>query len=209
MGARANMIPVINKTYCSSSQVVLVVRRRPHVTNGGGFVVTDCNQKVIFKVDGCGILGTKDELILRDGDGDGDALLLIRRKKGGMVEALSIYKKWKGYTFDYEGSQKLVFSLKEPNSCLVRNNAMKISTEPRVSNKYWDFTIKGYFPNRDCSIIDTKGDIVAQVGVKKEVQELMASKDLYHVVVKPGIDQAFVFGVIATLDYIYGESTRC
>lgn len=50
------------------------------MTNGGGFVVTDCNQKVIFKVDGCGILGIKDELILRDGDGDGDALLLIRRK---------------------------------------------------------------------------------------------------------------------------------
>ncbi|KAM3693732.1 hypothetical protein ACJW30_07G006100 [Castanea mollissima] len=148
------MIPVINKSYCSSSQVVLVLRRRPHVTNGGGFVVTDCNQKVIFRVDGCGILGTKDELILRDGD------------------------EWKGYTFDYEGSQKLVFSLKEPNSCLVRNNAIKISTEPRD-------------------------------GVKKEVQELMASKDLYHVVVKPGIDQAFVFGVIATLDYIYGESMRC
>ena len=80
MGTRANMIPIINKTYCSSSQVVLVVRRRPHVTNGGGFVVTDCNQKVIFRVDGCGILGKKDELILRDGNGDGDALLLIRRK---------------------------------------------------------------------------------------------------------------------------------
>jgi hypothetical protein len=46
-----------------------------------------------------------------------------------------------------------------------------------------------------------------QIGAKK--QELMASKDLYHVVVKPGIDQAFVFGVVATLDYIYGESTRC
>ena len=45
--------------------------------------------------------------------------------------------------------------------------------------------------------------------MKKEVQELYASKDLYHVVVKPGVDQAFVFGVIATLDYIYGESTRC
>ncbi|KAM3693729.1 hypothetical protein ACJW30_07G005800 [Castanea mollissima] len=183
MGASANMISIINKTYCSSSQVVLVVRRRPHVTNGGGFVVTDGNQKVIFRVDGCGILGKKDELILRDGDGDGDgdALLLIRPKKGAMAEALGIYKKWKGYTFDYEGSQKLVFSLKEPNSCLVRNNAMKISTEPRVSNKDWDFTIKGYFPDRDCSIIDTKGDIVVQVGVKKKVQELMESKDLYHV----------------------------
>ncbi|KAM3741560.1 hypothetical protein ACB098_07G005000 [Castanea mollissima] len=210
MGASANMIPIINKTYCSSSQVVLVVRRRPHVTNGGGFVVTDCNQKVIFRVDGCGILGTKScfksvifylnyEINMFE----------MEKIKGAMAEALSIYKKWKGYTFDYEGSQKLVFNLKEPNSCLVRNNAMKISTEPRVSNKDWDFMIKGYFPDRDCSIIDTKGDVVAQVGVKEEVQELMESKDLYHVVVKPGIDQAFVFGVIATLDYIYGECTRC
>ncbi|XP_059433447.1 protein LURP-one-related 6 isoform X2 [Corylus avellana] len=206
MGTKASTMPIISKMYCSSSQVVLVVRRRPHVISGGGFVVTDCSdhQKVIFRVDGCGIRGTKDELLLRDGNGD--ALLLIRRK-GRMVEALSIYKDWKGYSFDYEGSQKLVFCLREPNLCVVKNNSMRISTEPRVSNKDWDFEIKGYFPNKDCSIIDTKGNVVAQIGAN--VQELMASKDLYNVVVKPGIDQAFVFGVIATLDYIYGESTRC
>lgn len=48
-----------------------------------------------------------------------------------------------------------------------------------------------------------------QVGVRKEVEEVMESKDLYHVMVKAGTDQAFVFGVIAILDYMYGESTRC
>ncbi|XP_062149062.1 protein LURP-one-related 6 isoform X2 [Alnus glutinosa] len=210
MGTKVNTMPIISKMYCSSSQAVLVVRRRPHVISGGGFVVTDCSndQKVIFRVDGCGILGTKEELLLRDGNGV--ALLLIRRKEG-MVEALSLYKKWKGYTFNYEGSQQLVFCLKEPKTCPLRNKlnniSMRISTEPRASNKDWDFEVKGYFPDKDCSIIDTKGNVVAQIGAKK--QELMASKDLYHVVVKPGIDQAFVFGVVATLDYIYGESTRC
>ncbi|KAK6248791.1 hypothetical protein QUC31_020356 [Theobroma cacao] len=201
--AKASAMPLISKLYCSSSQVVLVVRRRPHVVNGGGFVVTDCSQKVVFRIDGCGVLGTKGELVLRDGNGD--ALLLIRRK-GGMVEALSIHKRWKGYTFDYEGSQKLVFTLKEPrSSCLAKNNAIRIATGPKGSS----FEIKGYFPDRNCSIIDSIGNIVAQIGVKKEVDELMASKDLYHVVVNPGIDQAFVFGVISVLDYIYGESTRC
>ncbi|KAG2717933.1 hypothetical protein I3843_03G194600 [Carya illinoinensis] len=201
------MIPIISKTYCSSSQVVLVVRKRPHVISGGGFVVTDYSQKVIFRVDGCGIIGRKEELMLRDSGGD--ALLLIRRK-GATVEVLSLYKNWKGYTSDYEGSQKLVFSLKEPNSFLVKNNVMRISTEPRVSKKDWDFEIRGYFPDRDCSIVDTKGNIVAQMArAKKEVPEFMTSNDLYHVVVQPGIDQAFVFGVIAILDYIYGESTRC
>ncbi|PRQ47031.1 protein LURP-one-related 6 [Rosa rugosa] len=204
MAAKTNMLPIISKMYCSSAQGVFVVRRRPHAINGGGFVVTDCSQKVAFRVDGCGILGKKDELILRDGDGD--ALLLIRRK-GAMVEALSIYRKWKGYALDYEGSQELVFSLKEPNSCLARTQAIRISTK-RTQNKDWDFEIKGHFPDKACSIVDCKGNVMAQIGVK-ELEKMMASKDLYHVVVTPGIDQAFVFGVIAILDYIYGESTRC
>lgn len=45
--------------------------------NGGGFVVTDCSQKVVFRVDGSGVLGKKVELLLKDSNGD--ALLLIRR----------------------------------------------------------------------------------------------------------------------------------
>ena len=73
------LMPIISKLHCSSSQTVLVVRRRPHAVNGGGFVVTDCStQKVAFRVDGCGVLGKKGELILREGDGD--ALLVMRRK---------------------------------------------------------------------------------------------------------------------------------
>lgn len=203
------MMAIISKLYCSSSQTVLGVRKRPHVVNGGGFVVTDCSgQRVVFRVDGCGIHDTKGQLILRDGEGD--ALLLMRRK-GGMVEALGIYKKWNGYSVNYEGLQSLVFSLKEPNNCcLVKNNAIRISIEPRnASNKGWDFEVRGYFPDRSCSIVDVRGNVIAQVGVNKEVEKLMESKDLYHVVVKPGIDQAFVFGVIAILDYIYGESTYC
>lgn len=81
--------------------------------------------------------------------------------QGGMVEALSIYRKWKGYTLDYEGSQKLVFSLKEPNYCLVKNNGIRISTEP--SNKGRDFKITGYFPDKTCSIVDSMGNVIAQV----------------------------------------------
>lgn len=73
------LMPIISKMYCSSSQVVLVVRRRPQVVGGGGFVVMNCSQRVVFQVDGCGILGKKGELILRDSDGD--AILLIRQLK--------------------------------------------------------------------------------------------------------------------------------
>lgn len=80
-----------------------------------------------------------------------------------MVEALSIHKKWKGYAFDYEGSKKLVFTLKEPpsSSCLVRNGSIRISTETTARSS--NFEVKGYFPDRDCIIVDPSGNIVAQV----------------------------------------------
>lgn len=38
---------------------------------------------------------------------------------------------------------------------------------------------------------------------------MMGNNDFYHVMVQPGYDQAFVIGVIAVLDNIYGESTAC
>ncbi|XP_022147638.1 protein LURP-one-related 6 [Momordica charantia] len=198
------MVPLVSKFYCSSSEVVLVVRTRPHVVNGGGFVVTDCDQKVVFSVDGCGILGKEGVLILRDEKRD--ALLLLRGK-GGIFEALSFHKIWKAYKYDYQGSKKLVFSLRRPKSCLpVKNDAgIRIKT---VSKKDWDYEISGYFPDKECSIIDSHGNVVAQIGVNKKAGEWL-SKDLYYVSVKPGIDQAFVVGVIAILDNIYGESTSC
>ncbi|KAI4335200.1 hypothetical protein L6164_013870 [Bauhinia variegata] len=198
----ANMMPIISKLYCSPSRTVFAVRRRPHVVSGGGFVVTDCcTDKVVFRVDGSCIHGTSGQLILKDGDGND---LLVLRRKGWLVEALSMYKKWKGY----QRSQNLVFSLKKPNSFFVKNSAIRICTEPRaVSNKGWDFEVRGYFPD-NCTMVDSRGNIVVQVGMEKEVEEVMESKDFYHVVVKQGMDQAFVFGVIAILDYIYSESSQ-
>ncbi|CAL9222602.1 unnamed protein product [Arabidopsis halleri] len=191
------MKAVVSKLHCSSMEEVMVVRRRPHVVNGGGFVVTDFKENIVFKIDGCGVLGTKGELVLRDGDGND---LLLINKKGGMVQALSIHNKWKGYSYDYQGSPKPVFTLRDPkHSCFSITGSIRISVQP--GNCYFD--VKGYFPDRDCSIIDSTGNIIAQV------KEWIGSRDIYKVVIKPSVDKAFVFGVIAVLDYIYGESTSC
>ncbi|KAK4396828.1 protein LURP-one-related 6 [Sesamum angolense] len=126
----------------------------PNVANGGGFVVADYCQRVVFSVDGCGVLGRKEELILRDGEGN--ALLLIRRK-GAIIEALSITRQWKGFTYDFIGSHKLVFTLKEPNySCFSRNIPIRISIESKECCTYGDFDVHGDFPGRSCSIVNSK-----------------------------------------------------
>ncbi|KAK9071190.1 hypothetical protein SSX86_009758 [Deinandra increscens subsp. villosa] len=208
MGTKVKEVPVVSKMFCSSSQVVLGVRTRPHVIGGGGFVVTDLHSHaVVFRVDGCGVLGKKDQMTLTDAHQN--PLLLIRRK-GGIVEALSLHKQWGGYTRDYVGSQKLVFTLKDPKACYANNQPVRVSIEHTDENIYCkNFRIEGYFEDKECSIVDSGGNVIAQVGVSKEMKEFVENKDLYHVVVKPGIDQAFVVGVIAILDYIHNGSTRC
>ncbi|PUZ47333.1 hypothetical protein GQ55_7G156900 [Panicum hallii var. hallii] len=171
-----NSIPVVSKIFCSGNPTMLMIRRRPIVVNGGGFVVTDLSHNVVFIVDGCGILGSKGEIMVKDGEGEP---ILFISKKGGIVQALSTRNKWNGYSMDYQGKDKLVFSLTDPKSCIAQD--------------------------RDCTIVDCTRKIVAQMGRK----ELIGGKDFYHVEVQSGYDQAFIIGVMAILDNIHGESTRC
>ncbi|XP_071742417.1 protein LURP-one-related 6-like [Rutidosis leptorrhynchoides] len=200
MGTKVIMreMAVVSKMFCSSSEVVLRVRTRPHVVGGGGFVVTDLHtHEVVFKVDG--VVGKKDHITLTDAY---QTPLLLIRRKGGIVEALSLDKQWRGYTSNYVGSQKLVFTLKDPKPGIT-NRPVRVSIEQNNNNFYCrNLQIRGYFPDRDCNIVDSSGNVIAQVEVIKEMKQMMEKKDVYQVVVKPGIDQALVVGIIAVLDYI-------
>ena len=191
------MFPVVGKLYCSSSQTKLMVRKRPYVVNGGGFTVLNGRQEVVFIVEGCGSLGAEGELILKDGD---RTPVLFIKEKGGLVQAMSFHNLWNGYLMDFNQPTKLIFTLREPKQCLVTKSAIKVSLEP---NKHWDFEVKGSFIEKSCTINDRKGDIIAEVRVNEPIN------DVYQVVVQPGYDQAFVIGIIAVLDNINGETTRC
>lgn len=125
------------------------------------------------------------------------------------MQVLHVHRQWRGFASDQQGPQRLAFILKDPpRSCFPINNAIRIWTQPSLNNgKDWDFEIRGNFADKDCNIVDHHGTVVAQIAVRKEL--MTTRHDLYHVVISPGVDQAFVVGVIAVLDSIYGESTVC
>lgn len=180
MGGSSNVMPVISKIYCSSSPTTLTVRKRPHVINGGGFVVMNAGHGVVFVVEGCGILGVKGELALKDGDGglilsiskrvaslgllglvslDVDVVLSV--SQGGIAQALSTRRRWSGYLTDFEGRKKSVFGLTDPKCPM--SNAIRIHLESSGHGGGWDFQVHGSFVDRTCTIEDYSGDIVAQV----------------------------------------------
>jgi LURP-one-related len=80
------------------------------------------------------------------------------------VQALSTQNKWNGYSTDYQGQNKLVFSLTDPKSCFASKSAIRISTEPKKkSNGSWDFVMKGSFVDKAFTLIDHHSRIIAQV----------------------------------------------
>jgi len=64
---------------------------------------------------------------------------------------------------DYQGKNKLVFSLTDPKSCTAQGAPIRIHIEPKRNCKNWDFEIGGSFADRDCTIVDCTRKIVAQV----------------------------------------------
>jgi hypothetical protein len=142
--------------------------------NGGGFVVSNSKQVVVFRVDGCGVLGTKGKLLLRNGDGND---LLLIRKMGGIVQALNmVHNKWEGFGYDNEGTERLVFTLKDPkDSCLVQNSSIKILVHgkpPKISSTRNNYVeIKGSFAERACNIMDSDGKAIAKVIINLTISD--------------------------------------
>lgn len=103
-------------------------------------------------------------------------------------------KKWKGYSKDFEGSEKLVFCLKEPNnSCFFKKMPIKISIESNHDYKnHKNFQISGHFPDRACSIIDSNGNVVAKVKYKVL---LLLSKTIFFKNVKGLIENNLSYNV--------------
>ena len=87
------------------------------------------------------------------------------------MQALSAHNLWNSYVMDYEEPSKLVFSLREPKSRLLRNGSIKISTDTNGRNKDWGFEVKGSFIKRACTINDRRGNVVAQVISKPCMQK--------------------------------------
>lgn len=193
----SSCFPIVDKRFCSSSLVVLTVRKKPLVFSGGGFTVTDSSGQVVFMVDGRGP-SFSHRLVLMDALGK--PLLTLHRKVLNIM-----YNSWDGFAGDkYEG-QKPIFRLRK-SSIFNKNALIEVFLGSNKRKEHFDYKIEGCYMERYCTIYSDARTIVAEVKRKYATPEVLLSKDVYNVVVRAGLDQAFIMGLVIILHQMSGEN---
>lgn len=188
--------PVVGEEFCSSSLTVLTVRKKALSFSGGGFIVTNsCTGEIAFRVDGRGLSSTNKMILM---DPLGKPLLTLHRK------AFRILHHWYGFHGETCHGQKPIFSVSK-SSMFSKNELAEAFEGSSRGKKHPDYKVLGNYSERHCSIYNGLGTLVAEVKRKFATSEVMLSKDVFNVVVKAGIDQAFMMGVIVILHQMSGE----
>ncbi|GLJ13730.1 hypothetical protein SUGI_0219130 [Cryptomeria japonica] len=188
--------PVVGEEFCSSSVTVLTVRKKDLVFSGGGFIVTNsCTGQIAFRVDGRGLSST-NKLILMDPLGK--PLLTLHRK------AFRILHRWYGFHGEACDGQKPIFSVNKL-SMFSKNEVAEAFVGSSRGMKHSAYKVLGNYSKRHCSIYNGLGTLVAEVKRKFATSDVVLSKDVFNVVVKVGIDQAFMMGLIVILHQMSGE----
>jgi len=189
--------PIVDKQFCSSSLVVLTVRKKPLVFSGGGFTVTDSSGQVVFMVDGRGPSFSHRLLLM---DAIGKPLLTLQRKVLNIM-----YNAWDGFAGDKYDRQKPIFSLRK-SFIFNRNAVIEVFLSSNKRKEHFDYKIEGCYMERYCTVYSDARTIVAEVKRKYATPEVLLSKDVYNVVVRAGIDQAFIMGLVVILHQMSGEN---
>eukprot|EP01018_Ginkgo_biloba_P039551 Gb_19661 [translate_table: standard] len=169
-------------------ETVLTVCKKALFFTGTGFMVTDSNGNMVFRVESYGS-SLKEEVVIMDGAGR--ALLTLRHKN----QRLSLYDRWEGFYGELAGDHK-------PKPSFSVKRLSKPAQKLMNSKKQCGYKIEGSFCNRDCTIYSGCQSLVAQIKRKQATSEVMLEKDVFSLVVQPGFDQAFVVGMIVILDHV-------
>eukprot|EP01018_Ginkgo_biloba_P004634 Gb_02523 [translate_table: standard] len=188
---------LIDDQLCKASLTTLTVWKKSLVFNCNGFTVYDSTGNLAFRVDNYAS-NIKDGVILMDAAGN--AFLTMRRKR------LSIQNEWQGFLGDKLNGQKPMFSLRRPSTLLPTKVLAEVFIGSAKQKKQSDYHIEGSYSKRSFTIYSNSRSIVAEVRRKQATSEIMLGADVFNLVVQPGYDQAFIMGLIITLDQIISSS---
>lgn len=187
---------VVDDKFCKDSATALTVWKKSLVFSCSGFTVYDPSGNLVFRVDNyCS--HPKNKVLLMDAAGT--ALLTMRRKR------LSLHNEWQGFLGEFQDAQKPLFVVKRASSLLIPTNKLAevyVGVSTKSNQKpHSDYHIEGCYAKRSFTILNSCGDLVAEVKPKQvRSADIKLGGDVFNLVVWPGYDHAFIMGLIVVLD---------
>lgn len=186
----------------NDSPVTFTVWKKSLVFNGSGYTVFDSSGNLVFRVDNYAY-DPSHQLFLMDTAGN--VLLTLLHKR------LSFNDRWEAYRGDRYGCGiKPVFSvLKSALTLFSSKPSAKVVLNPtkRRNTNLCDYEIEGSLcnPSSSFTVFGSSRQIIAQAKRKVAKPDIMLGEDVLSLVVQPGIDQAFVMGLLIVFNQIFSR----
>lgn len=158
--------------------------------------ITDANSQEVYRVRGKPVdwCAAKRELV----DLDGNPIVVMKEKKWSWTRI------WRA--FEPGNQEPPLWTVKKLTFCSFRPR-LAIFLPSNTERKIPDYSIKGEFLCKK-SIIYFGEQKVAEVVREASLKNILTKKSIFHVLVQPGVDTAFIFSLIVIMDKLYVHSHK-
>nr|XP_009410485.1 PREDICTED: protein LURP-one-related 8-like [Musa acuminata subsp. malaccensis] len=164
-----------------------------------GFSIYDSKGRLAFRVDNYSRKHKcfAGQLLLMDANGK--ALMALRPR------ILSMHDRWSGFKGEDGLDPKCrthVFSMKRRSILQGRDKAEVYMDSPDDRSSLPHFKTEGCFRRRDCKILDSNGEEVAQISHKKVNRSVTLGDDVFSLIIQPYTDTELIMAFLVIMDRI-------
>jgi len=155
------------------------------------WTITNANGQEVFRVRGKKMdwCKAKRELV----DMDGNTIVLMEQKPWSCIRV------WR--TFEPGNKEQPLWTVKKATFCNFRPR-LQIFLPSNTQRAIPDYTIEGQWQCKKCTIFCGEQK-VAEVVRDASLKNILIEKSIFHVLVQPGVDTAFIFSLIVIMDKLY------
>ncbi|URE21062.1 hypothetical protein MUK42_12516 [Musa troglodytarum] len=164
-----------------------------------GFSIYDSQGRLAFRVDNYSRKHKcfAGQLLLMDANGK--ALMALR------PQILSMHDRWSGFKGEDGSDPKCrthVFSMKRRSILQGCDKAEVYMDGPKDRSSLPHFRTRGCFRRRDCKILDSNGEEVAQISHKKVNRSVTLGDDVFSLIIQPYTDTELIMAFLVIMDRI-------
>ncbi|KAJ3696138.1 hypothetical protein LUZ60_001515 [Juncus effusus] len=204
-------LAVISEEYCKETERELLVRKTSLFAQGDGFSVYDHRTgELTFRVDI--YPSVSGEVVLMDPNGK--PILSVRKKLP------SLHNRWEGFRGGEKiGGQNLKPLFTVRRSTIFGGDGAGMLVEVlggvgAIEAETDYIRIEGSFPHRSCKILlegnlekEEEAEVVAEIKRKVDADSPreVIGKDVFSLLISPGVDAAFAMGLVLVLDQVCSD----